>query len=768
MSYDTNDLRAMNLDALRKLAIKMGVSGLSKKKKDDVVSALKYRIDHPCKDNKILVDNRCQIPSDIKALSKADMEVIAASRGIKSVKSYNKMELAAKLKTLFECERGDYVNAFTENCASKSPPPSVEESEPEDSGSEDSGSEDSGSEDSGSEDSGSEDSGSEPDTKAKCGLLASKIRKLIDEKIRDIFLNVNLSGLSDSERLEVVEWENNRDDGIRGLEELGCNLSDDEITELTDRYVNDYKQLSGVKRSFCGEVIDYIIDTISQTAFLDKYNSDDLDARDAYWEEDLTPLVESVEATLREEIQNIGCYDITEEDKKNLIDKYEPIISRVFDDYFTKKYPYDSIKSKLRKTTTNDKSGADVDGVLGKEGDWEMKEGNDIQIPCESFSGRSSCEFEFGGIHEGVDLRRCRWNQTSRPGFCEPLPGDLNERLRVTLGQSKAEFAKRQKTNCDWVEATDSDGRLYKYNICDPEQWEWVECDDEWITSEDESGRGFRYNKCAPNISEWLPDEEVEELISEMLVEGGREEAKAMAAEIREETDSEVRKLAMKADETDNYKIMAEMTFANILNDPEISENIKRDARSVRDDFRDVSALDKMLLSRQAIALKNEAQTNIHALDVANRPNTTEQRPKISNVLLQSISRGFEKKKEDDIALEIIEDELSDNKEKYNDSLKQLLSTIKDSDPADKERLDFLVSQSGDKLGLIGPSTCENGMLWDMLTSSCVIACDLSSTVQRGNRCLTYQQDQEERRSRIVGNDEDDEEDVGDVDDWQS
>ena len=676
MSYDTNDLRAMNLDALRKLAIKMGVSGLSKKKKDDVVSALKYRIDHPCKDNKILVSNRCQIPSDIKALSKADMEVIAASNGIRNVKTYNKSELAAKLKKLFECERGDYVNAFTEDCASKSPPPSVEESEPEDSG--------------------SEDSGSEPDTKAKCGLLASKIRKLIDEKIRDIFLNVNLSGLSDSERLEVVEWENNRDDGIRGLEELGCNLSDDEITELTDRYVNDYKQLSGAKRSFCGEVIDYIIDTISQTAFRDKYNTKDLDARDAYWEEDLTPLVDSVGDTLRQEIKNIGCYDITEEDKKNLIDKYEPIISRVFDDYFTKKYPYDSAKSDLRKTTTIDKSGADLGAVSG---DWKMND-SDGDIPCESFMGKSSCEFEYGAPYNGVSLRRCKWNTGTVPQACEPLTGSLDERLRITLGQSKAEWAKRKRVEID---------------------------DDDFI---------------GDLFAEIENTERIDPVQSKIEFDA----------------------LKAKADEVTNVSANAVARINTVLlTDPEIPDEIKEEANNVGDKLNKFTNLEKMLLSKQAASVIGNTKISEQVRDIAaqNKPISSLPISLLDDLKNKKELSAQNKRDQAELREKISRDkaDLLASINNLGSVLKSADPVVKDrvrmSMGAEIGAPSGLLNQLRLGTALKSPPSLactKSGKIWDTLTKTCVDECDLSTTFKRGDKCLSreYMNGTEKLSERIA------------------
>ena len=565
MSYDTNDLRSMNLIDLRKLATGMGISGLSKRNKDSVLSAIKYRIDHPCKDNKILVNSRCQIPSDIKALKKADLEVIASAHGIRNVKSYNKEELTAKLKKMFDCGTDEYVNAFTEECTSKNSNMSERE---EDSGSE--RDEESGSErDEDSESERAEDSESEREDTSRCdearGVIQDMINNKLPVELRD-YENI-IKRFDSAEKEEYFTFADTFDSNIKDDIKNECKWSDDEIDELTDRYTNGMKQLPGFKRYSCNLVIENVLNKIENNL------EDDLEQyKKQLTIDEISTIADEWVIQMQKEIEELGCYDLMgTKSLDSLIDKYTSIITRGIIDRVDKnkstsgsiasaEQMYVDAKSKLRKTTTNDKSGANVDGV---DGDWSMKSGKDIQIPCGSFRGKSSCEFEYGGMSEGVDLRRCRWNQTGQTNFCEPLPDDLNERLRITLGLSREEFERREKPNCDWVEMFDPvTGAMYKYNLCNPDQREWLPCDD--VDAIDETtGARYRYNNCTANDRKWVPNDEVDNLIAEMVVEGGREEAKAIANKIREDVDSEIKELSMKSDETDKYVIMAETTFDN-------------------------------------------------------------------------------------------------------------------------------------------------------------------------------------------------------------
>jgi hypothetical protein len=152
-------------------------------------------------------------------------------------------------------------------------------------------------------------------------------------------------------------------------------------------------------------------------------------------EEEEAEVQEFFEENIETTLESSKCLKFSDSDYDQLFKKTERFLTQVLEKARIR-HEFDA--SRLKKVKTDDKSGAVIDSDYKLE-----KRDENIEIPCESFQGKSSCENEFDkDAYEGVRLRRCVWDQNSRPASCKIMIGDDDERLRKTLGLSKDEFAK--------------------------------------------------------------------------------------------------------------------------------------------------------------------------------------------------------------------------------------------------------------------------------------------------------------------------------------
>ena len=164
-----------------------------------------------------------------------------------------------------------------------------------------------------------------------------------------------------------------------------------------------------------------------------------------YWQEQLEGFVEKLQIINQERLDTQTPPKRKEELRK-VMDKGIQILQQNRKKYTFKEFNEELGNAKLRKVDENKKNYKN--GVYMNDENWKFDRGKkNREIPCESFMGKSSCENEYGEIYEDVKLRRCRWNQSNpRNQLCQTLKGDKDERLRITLGLSKQEFAVRNRS----------------------------------------------------------------------------------------------------------------------------------------------------------------------------------------------------------------------------------------------------------------------------------------------------------------------------------
>ena len=164
-----------------------------------------------------------------------------------------------------------------------------------------------------------------------------------------------------------------------------------------------------------------------------------------YWQQALEEFIEKLQI-INEERLDTQTPPKRKEELRKVMDKGIQILQQNRKKYTFKEFNEELGNAKLRKVDENKKNYKN--GVYMNDENWKFDRGKkNREIPCESFMGKSSCENEYGEIYENVKLRRCRWNQSNpRNQLCQTLEGDKLERLRITLGLSKQEFAVRNRS----------------------------------------------------------------------------------------------------------------------------------------------------------------------------------------------------------------------------------------------------------------------------------------------------------------------------------
>jgi hypothetical protein len=318
------------------------------------------------------------------------------------------------------------------------------------------------------------------------------------------------------------------------------------------------------------------------------------------------------------------------------------------------------VMKNLKKTKTNDKSGADVDGVLGKLGDWSMADRK--EIPCESFKGRTGCDNEFGEEYEKFQLKRCLWNMKDpRSQFCEVLTGSLEERLRITLNLSKEEFASRKQT---------------------------VEQKQKIIYEEAKRLRSL--NDDLP-----IDFEKVKKQVIKNTEDGLRathESAKKIEKQVEKVT-------------------------KEIINNKEISPEVKEILEEVTANLAVVVDTEKKLLT--AKAGKNRGLGNL--IDLESMLMKKQEAGAKTDDQLEKLGKGYEQIPLVEEKIVVLSDQMKDSRKNLMASLKQATKVVSNSDPETKQELSK-ISKSVDLLASITNKSkaCQMGKIWNAVLEKCM------------------------------------------------
>jgi hypothetical protein len=318
------------------------------------------------------------------------------------------------------------------------------------------------------------------------------------------------------------------------------------------------------------------------------------------------------------------------------------------------------VMKNLKKTKTNDKSGADVDGVLGKVGDWSMS--SNKEIPCESFKGKTGCDNELGEEYEKFDLKRCRWNMTNpRTPFCEVLTGSLDERLRFTLQLSKEEFAVRKQT---------------------------VEQKQKIIYEEAKRLR---------SMNDDLPID--------------FEKAKKQVIKNTEDS------LRSSHDSAKKIEKQVEKVTKEIVRNKNVKPEVKEVLEEVTENLAVVVATEKKLLN--ATAAKNKGLDNISAFE-AMMMKRQASGPK-SDADLKKLADGYKEIPVIEEKLDALKEQMKESRKNLMASINKAEKKVSKSNPETKEALSKM-SRSVDLLASItGKSqVCEMGKIWNSVLEKCM------------------------------------------------
>ena len=126
MPYELSDLKLMSIPELQKLGKEIGVTGMSKIRKVELVQKVWYRITNPCQPFKVPVNNRCKYPDDLITMTKKELIELGVSVGISNPKKYKKDELVRMINKIFDCAKDQHVSKISGECVPNLPAPSAE------------------------------------------------------------------------------------------------------------------------------------------------------------------------------------------------------------------------------------------------------------------------------------------------------------------------------------------------------------------------------------------------------------------------------------------------------------------------------------------------------------------------------------------------------------------------------------------------------------------------------------------------------------------
>ena len=695
MPYELSDLKLMSIPELQKLGKEIGVTGMSKIRKVELVQKVWYRITNPCQPFKVPVNNRCKYPDDLSTMTKKELIELGVSVGISNPKKYKKDELVRLINKIFNCAKDQHVSKISGECVPNLPAPRAESTNESDSEPEEESDSDSDSEPE------EETVKTEQQKNDECFDKFYKEHKDIMDRIA-----ANADELYDKYKYELP-----RD---REAYFLYAQLEDaDACLKLSDeKKLEIIKQLDAIAtqrlsvRKQCQERIDKFGEMlkkkypeIEEDGFLNAEEDEEFSRYDINSYEDL-----------------INTCFMSPSEFDTFLKVVENDISRVFNKARQRRM---LDKSRLKEVATDDKSGAVIDSDIKLS---EFKEGD--EIPCESFAGKSSCENEFGpDVHEGIKLRRCVWDQTSRPNSCKVMTGDKDERLRKTLGLSKDEFAK------------------------------------------------LKSDRVMQNA-----DEMYDKLEEDDFVDIDSEKKK-----INEQLKIDIEKLRKQKDEIELAQMTMNETFDEvILKNDDVSDDVKEEAMELKQEINKFSALEKMLVLRGAQLANGTATTEAKLLDIAADGKIDEKDTKIiEDMSIAKVEKQFEYEQ---ISKEVAEQraELAKRINMFSDTLR---SADEDTKNAVSERMGVKVGGRGGLLQQIKQgvelkkpvmsikSACsQTGKFWNTVTQSCVDECLGDSTFQRGNECLARDQMTEQEKLLEIRKsvDPDEDEDEDEDEDWMN
>jgi hypothetical protein len=283
-----------------------------------------------------------------------------------------------------------------------------------------------------------------------------------------------------------------------------------------------------------------------------------------------------------------------------------------------------------------------------------------VEIECGDIKGgKTACENELGGEeHDGFRLRRCKWNQTDQPNSCELLKGSLDDRLRVTLGLSKDEFALRKQTT-----------------------------DDRRLMIQEEVVKLRKDNNDVSDSFE-----------------------KAMERVTKRNEDS-FRSLHSSAKKTSEE---AQKTTKEIMNNKEISKEVKARFKNVTADILSLSKTEQELANAKA-----GRNIGIQTMMLLENTITSDQEKGIDNDDdLDKIGFGYGELDKSESTINTLETKMDEDRKKLADSTQLALDIVSSSDLKTKEALDG-ISTSSEILSSIDKA-CHSGRVWDSFMNECV------------------------------------------------
>jgi hypothetical protein len=310
-------------------------------------------------------------------------------------------------------------------------------------------------------------------------------------------------------------------------------------------------------------------------------------------------------------------------------------------------------KKNLRKTQTSDRSIPALPNMKDFSLSSDKKE-----IPCDSFMGKSSCENEYGEEYENFKLRRCKWNQSNG---CEVLTGSLDERLRITLGLSKEEFAVRRRTVDQKNKVIQEEIKLLRLQNGD---------------------RPIDFTEARKKV-------------------------------IKNTEDS----LKASHDSAKKIEKQVEKVTKEIIKNKEISSEVKELLEEVTSDLAVVVETEKKLVS--AKAAKNKGLNNI--IDFEAMLRKKQESGAKTDDQLEKLGKGFEEIPIIEEKIEELEEQMNDSRKNLMASIKQASKAVNKSSPSTKEEL-AKISMSVDLLSSItGKSqSCKMGKIWNSVLETCI------------------------------------------------
>lgn len=304
------------------------------------------------------------------------------------------------------------------------------------------------------------------------------------------------------------------------------------------------------------------------------------------------------------------------------------------------------IKKCLKTVKTNDKS-----GIMSKS----------LEIPCDSFKGKSSCENEYGEEYDDFKLRRCKWNQSGESQVCEVLPGSLDDRLRVTLGLSTEEFAVRRRT-------IDQKNELIKAEI-------------EQLRSQN-------------------PDIPIDFTKAKKQVIQNREDGLRLTHQSASDIQKQVGKVSNE-----------------IVKNKDINPVVKYALGNVIQDLAVVVETEKQLLN--AKAGKNKGLNNLIDLEAMLKKKQASGAKTDKD--LENLGKGFEEIPLIDEKIETLENKMNESRQTLMDRINRASKEVSSSNNKTREELSKISMSVGLLASITSkPKECQMGKIWDAVLEKCM------------------------------------------------